>query len=74
MFELRPLDSLDFVEMQQMVDNLNNSQSKLGSGAKVAVLAAGIAIGGVAYVATRPRVKRALAELFSKAETTAESV
>jgi len=45
-----------------------------GSKTHIAVAALAVAVAGVAYVATRPRVKRAVAELFRSAPATAESV
>lgn len=51
MFELRPLDDLDFTEMQMMVENLQNSAKKQsGAGSKVALIAAAAAVGGAAYI------------------------
>ncbi len=45
-----------------------------GSKTHIAVAALAVAVAGVAYVATRPRVKRAVAELFRSEPVTAESV
>jgi hypothetical protein len=50
---------------ESAVSRLHNPKAQL------ATAAFAVAVAGVAYVATRPRVKRAVAELFKKAEAAA---
>ena len=53
---------------------VESNSSKISEFGKKAAAAFAVAVAGVAYVATRPRVKRAVSELFRAKSANAESV
>ena len=66
MIQLHPIDGLDFVEMQEIVESLQESAKKQTSGSsKLTLIAAAAAVGGVAYFLS-PAGKRQIRNIRTK--------